>query len=107
MENHSEKIDKLELSTSNIDVEIKEIKPFYISHSRPLILNLKINSCCTMDISVEIISMPKHGKLSKTQPSLLIYKPNKYFCGMDNFKIRIVDSCGRSSIETVLISVDV
>lgn len=91
---------------SNIDVEIKEIKPFCACHCLPLILNLKVCNPCNINTCVEIESMPKHGTISEMEPSILIYKPDKCFCGMDKFTIRVKDECGRFSIETILIFVN-
>lgn len=97
---------EFKICPSNIDVEIKEIRPFCACNCLPLILNLEACTPCNVDICMEIESMPKHGKISEFESSILIYKADKFFCGMDKFKIRITDKFGRSNIETILICVN-
>ena len=97
---------EFKISPSTIDVKIKEIKPFCAHHCVPLILDLRVCNPCNIDTCVEIISMPKHGEISKMDSSILIYKADKCFCGIDKFKIRVTDECGGCSIETIIICVN-
>lgn len=105
-ENSSRKNCEFKIFPSNIDVEIKEIKPFCACNCLPLILDLEVCTPCNSDICMKIESIPKHGKISQFEPSILIYKADKCFCGMDKFKIRVTDKFGRSNIETILICVN-
>lgn len=89
----------------NFKVQIREIKPFCISRCKPLVLDLKIITKRDIKNCITIKSKPCHGKLFKLDPSTIIYKPNRKFCGLDLFQIMIEDECGGICIETVLIRV--
>ena len=105
-EDHQNKIGEFTIYPTNIDIEIKEIRPFFAYNYIPLILDLELSIPYNLDISIQIETMPKHGKLSKFGPLILIYKADTLFYGMDKFKIRITDKLGRDSIETILIYVN-
>lgn len=105
-EDHQNKIGEFTIYPSNIDVEIKEIRPFFAYNYIPLILNLEISIPYDLDITTEIESEPIHGTISQFGPLVLIYKADKAFCGMDKFKIRLTDKLGESHTETILIYVN-
>lgn len=89
----------------NFDIEIKEVKPFYVHACKFIILNLQIIHCCNMKSCIKIKSKPMHGKLYLLNSSTLIYKSTKRFCGYDLFEILIKDECGGIRTESILIRV--
>lgn len=89
----------------NFKVEIKEIKPFYVCACKSILLDLKVINCCSIDSRIKIKSKPRHGKIYLLDPSTLVYKSTKKFCGFDMFQILVEDECGGKSTESILIRV--
>lgn len=94
------------LNSCNIELKIKEIKPFYVCSCEPLILDLKVLNPCNTENYIEIKTYPKHGKIRKIEPSLLIYRADKKYYGMDKFQLSIKDNCGNYCVETVILYIE-
>jgi hypothetical protein len=101
----SEADEKIIVYPSDFDVIIKQIKPFYVRGTRSVILDCRREKCSDFKSFMKIKLRPMHGKVYLVEPSLLIYKARRGFCGMDMFQIFFEDEAGGIHIESVLIHV--
>lgn len=68
-----------------------------------LAINLKASDADHDPLNYEIITLPKHGKLSGQAPNL-IYLPNKDFVGKDSIVFRVSDGRTESPAATIQIN---
>jgi hypothetical protein len=89
----------------NFNVQIKEIKPFYVHAFKSIVLDLKVINNCNINSSIEIKSKPIYGNVYLLDSTTLIYKSTKKFLGLDMFQILVKDECGGICTENILIQV--
>lgn len=87
------------------NVNIREIKPFFVCACQSILLDLKVINRCNASSCISIISKPKFGKVCLFGPSTIVYKSTKRRPCLDLFQILVEDEFGGKSTETILIRV--
>ena len=107
MENKEAHQEKCEFTIypSDIEVKIKEVKPFSINRCNCLVLNLQVITDCNINSCIKIKSKPQYGNLYFFDGSILIYKPTTLFSVFDSFQILIQDEFGGIRIESIIVHV--
>lgn len=97
--------DKFLVYPSDFNVVITQLKPIYVRGTRPILIDCRRENCSDLKSYMKIKLRPMHGKVHLIEPSLLIYKARRGFCGIDMFQIFFEDEAGGTHIESVLIHV--
>ncbi|PRR81912.1 hypothetical protein [Clostridium vincentii] len=90
---------------SNFNVIIKQIRPLYVNGTRPIIIDCRRVGCPDIKSFMKIKFKPMHGRVYLVEPSILIYKANRCFCGIDMFQILFQDEGRGTHVESILIHV--